>query len=340
MYLCMPGIMAADRDQIRQYLPVTLPSGASGMKSIPLLIAGFFFVVTGGSGCSKKESGREADIKKFSKESGRAANDAEQGAEKGNVNAPPQANVNQGPVPVRRIKYTAAVQLVTEDFARAETEVKKLVKNALGYIANSDIKAAPGSVRVGFWKARIPVKEFDSFRDALLKLGEVEKNATDSEDLTEEFYDLENYIKNRKAEEEALRKLMERAADKMDSFFAVRRELNQVREDLDRKQGRLKLLANLTDMTTVSISIREIQKYAPDKAPALVENPGFGVRFAQSLSDSAGSVVAFFQAVAILLAALLPWSPFILAAAMPTWICIKRKKHSPAPAAVKVQSPS
>jgi hypothetical protein len=123
---------------------------------------------------------------------------------------------------------------------------------------------------------------------------------------------------------------MDKAADKMESFFAVRHELNQVHEDIDRQIGRLKLLANLTDMTTVSLSIREKEKYIADKRPAPIETPAFATRVNKSLGDSTAVLVGLIQNLAIVLAALLPWSPFLLAAAISAWILVKRKRrHAP-----------
>jgi hypothetical protein len=317
------------------------------MKGHLLLMTGLLLFASGGSGCRKEELGPSASRYEMASEVkivdridmdelGGQANNAGERAEPGN-DAAQQNKDTKKIVVARKIRYAATIQLITGDFAGAETEISKLVKDARGYIANSDLKTAPGSVRTGFWKARIPVKEFDSFREAVLKLGEVEKNTTDSQDLTEEYHDLENNIKNRQAEEEALRKLMDKATGKMEDFFAVRRELNQVREDIDRKLGRLKLLANLTDMTTVSLTIREKQKYVPEQGPAAQENPTFGMRLGRTLSDSTEALVGFFQAIIIFLAALAPWAPLLLAFAVPTWVYVLRRRRALALQAAKIQ---
>jgi Domain of unknown function (DUF4349) len=110
-------------------------------------------------------------------------------------------------------------------------------------------------------------------------------------------------------------------------------------KDADEDQiiaSRLKLLADLTDMTTVALIIHEKQKYIAEQAPAVVENPPFGTRLGRSLGDSAGSFLELCQTLAIFLAVLLPWLPLLLAAAIPAWIYVQRLRHAPVAEAVKV----
>src|SRR5262245_49471759 len=70
----------------------------------------------------------------------------------------------------RKIKYTAEVRLVVEDFARAQGELLTLVKAQKGYVARSDSGGSPGSSRYAQWTVRIPVEKFDAFREAVAKL--------------------------------------------------------------------------------------------------------------------------------------------------------------------------
>jgi hypothetical protein len=229
---------------------------------------------------------------------------------------------------LRKIKQTADIGLITEDFPTVERQIKELVRKHHGHVARSEVTGSPGSTRQGTWRVRIPVESFDAFCDAVLVLGEVERNTSDSEEVTEEYYDLENHVKNKQAEIEGLRKLMEKSGDKMDNLLAVRREINQVQDDVQRKQGRLKLLANLTDLTTVSITVRERQKYVPDKGPEVAEIPTFAMRALKTFGDSLGAVKSLAAEVAIVLIALAPWLPLLLVLGIPTWIFARRRARA------------
>jgi hypothetical protein len=196
----------------------------------------------------------------------------------------------------RKIRYTATMQIICEDFAKAEEGLKAAIKAHKGLIAHSEATGAPGAPRTGIWRVRLPIPEFDAFREAVLALGRAEKDSRDSEDLTDVYYDLENHIKNKLSEEEALRKLLEKSGgEKIENILAIRRELEAVRDDINRKQGRLKLIANLTELTTVTVTLREKQKYDPTPPPDIAETPTFGMRIDRTFTTSWEAFVSFLQ---------------------------------------------
>jgi hypothetical protein len=208
----------------------------------------------------------------------------------------------------RKIKYTGTLQVICDDFDKAEDGLKAAIKAHQGLVAHSEITASPGAPRSGVWRVRVPIPQFDAFREAVLALGKAERNTADSEDLTEAYYDLENHIKNKLAEEESLRKLLEKSGgEKMENILAIRRELAAVRDDINRHQGRLKLMANLTDLTTVTVTLREKQKYEPTPPPDITETPAFGTRIGYTFSKSWEALVTFVQYVVLAAVGAAPW---------------------------------
>lgn len=219
----------------------------------------------------------------------------------------------------RKIKYTGEVRVIVEDFDKAEEKFTAAVKDAAGIIAHSEITSSPAQPRRGVYRIRVPVAQFEAFRAAVRKLGEVEHNSSDSEDVTEAYYDLEAHIKNRQVEEDALRKLMDKAGDNLKNILEINEKLNQVRDDINRKTGQLKRLADLTDLTTVNVTLRERQKYDAAKAPVAAEVPTFGMRAGRAFSDSLGGLVEFGQAVLIFVITLAPWLPLLLIGGFVGW---------------------
>jgi len=211
----------------------------------------------------------------------------------------------------RKIKYTADIRLITENFTKAEDELAASIDENDGFLAFADVTSFPGQPRFGTWKARIPVEKFDAFRKGIVKIGEVESNKVNTEDVTAQFYDLENHIKNKKAQEDALRELLKRTTDKMENLLSVQRELSSVRDSIERSEGQLRLLANLSDLTTVTIRIQERRKFVPEKPPEQAEKPSFGSRVEKSFGESWRGVVEFVQDVAVGIVALTPWLPFV-----------------------------
>jgi hypothetical protein len=260
---------------------------------------------------------------------------AAQGAagEPGKKDGPAQAEITKAKksAPVeRKIKYTANLQLICDEFAKAEEGLQAAIKEFKGRIAHSELTTSPGAPRSGTWRIRVPVAEFEGFRDAVRKLGEVERNTSDSEDVTELYYDLENHIKNKLAEEESLRKLLEKSAnEKIENVLAVRRELAEVRDDINRKQGKLNLLANLTDLTTVTVTLRERQKYDPAPPPAIAESASFGTRIGVTFANSWDAFVAALQFVVIAATAAAPWLALPAVVALAGWVVLRRRHRAP-----------
>lgn len=249
--------------------------------------------------------------------------------------APPAAKFK------RKIKYSAEIRLIVDDFAKSEAELERLVVANDGFIAFADVSTIPGQPRFGRWTARVPVAKFDEFRRAVAAIGDVERNNIKADDVTAQFYDLENHIKNQKAHEEALRELLKKTTDKMENLLAVRRELASVRDAIERSEGQLRVLANLTELTTVAVSIQERLKFVPETAPERAEKVGFGARVSRSFTESWRGLVEFAEDLAVVGAGLAPWLPPVAVVGVVFVVVarrIRRRWKSPPPAAARMQA--
>jgi hypothetical protein len=206
--------------------------------------------------------------------------------------------------------------VIVGDFSSAEEQLSRLIKEHHGIIAKSEISGSSGSPRSGQWKVRVPVDEFEDFVKGAANLGVPQKNTTDSQDITEEYYDLEARIKNKKVEEERLRKHLDQSTGKLEEILAVERELSRVRGEIEHQEGRLRLLANLASLTTVTVAIQEIKNYVPPQAPT------FAANIANTFSDSLGLLAAFGRGLVLVGAALVPWLVILLILAVPVGLVI------------------
>ncbi|MBI2805007.1 MAG: DUF4349 domain-containing protein [Planctomycetes bacterium] len=224
----------------------------------------------------------------------------------------------------RKIKYTADLKVIVKDFDKSWDDLKTLIKETRTITAHEEINNSPGSQRNGTFRLRVPVEKLDSFRDGVVKLGDVERNTLQSEDITAAYFDLDAEIKNKQAERDAVRKLLEKTGDRdLQQFFTVKRELDNITRDINMSEGRLKLWANLTDLTTVSVQLRERQKTGerkPDDRPAPQD---FGTRAETTWTESWDLFVGFLQSVAIVAIAVTPWLPVPLVLALLLWVCVK-----------------
>ena len=85
--------------------------------------------------------------------------------------------------------------------------------------------------------------------------------------MSEEYFDLDARQAAKKVEETRLLKHLADSTGKLDEILAVERELSRVRSEIERMQGRLRALSNLTTLATVTINVSEIKDYVPPRAP-------------------------------------------------------------------------
>ena len=105
-------------------------------------------------------------------------------------------------------------------------------------------------------------------------------------------------------------------------------KLAQVRDYINRQEGKLKLLANLTDLTTVTVTLREKQKYDPAPPPSVAETPTFGMRVDRTFAGSWDAFVGFLQVVVLAVIAAGPWAALLAIVGVPAAMLARRRKRS------------
>ncbi len=208
----------------------------------------------------------------------------------------------------RKIIYTASVDLVAEDLDKVEPQVPRIVQTFGGYISKQDLSGATGSFRRASWTVRVPIDKFDAFLDAVAALGETQRRTLDTQDVTDKFFDTEARLKNKRVEESRLLKLLEERTGKLDEVIQVERELSRVRAEIEQLDGSLRLLTNLTSLSTVTITVSQRRA---DKPP---ESPLFGTVIGRTFFDSLDALIAVGKSIVLMVVALAPWLPFVLVA--------------------------
>lgn len=277
----------------------TFRAAWAGNRLAPSLVLASALVV---AGCEAKHS---ADSRGGAEVASQAAPKA----------APTDLKVAAGavgkPTDNRKIIYRAKVELAVEDFTPVQAKVAEAVKKFDGYIADSSLAGSAGSIRRGTWKIRIPAARFDEFVAAAKGFGELINASTTSEDVSEEYFDVEARIRNKTKEEERLLKLLDDRTGKLADVLEVERELSRVREETERMQGRMRVLADLTTLTTVELVVTEMRNYEPPQAADLA------TRVRRAFAQSLDGLRAFGESVLIGAVAIAPWLPVIFVALLP-----------------------
>jgi hypothetical protein len=216
----------------------------------------------------------------------------------------------------RKIIYDAQVDLIVESVEPIAKKVGSLVQDARGYIAEQTVAGSPGSQRSMHWRFRIPVEQFDSFVDAIVTLGELERNNRTSQDVTEQYYDIEARIKNKRVEEQTLNKILQERSGKLEDVLKIEIELSRVRGEIEQFEGKIRVLENLASLATLTLNVREREKFTPPPPVAA----SFQTQIARTWGDSLTELVDLGKAILLWAVSWAVWIPFLLAAAVFAWV--------------------
>ena len=214
------------------------------------------------------------------------------------------------PAIARKIVYDAQVDLIVESVDPITKKVGALVQEARGYIAEQNVTGSPGSQRSMRWRVRIPVEQFDSFVDSIVSLGELERNNRTSQDVTEQYYDIEARIKNKKLEEQTLNKILQERSGKLEDILKIEIELSRVRGEIEQFEGKIRVLENVSSLATLTLNIREREKYAPP-APVVADFP---TQIARTWNASLLDLKDMGKALTLWTVSWAIWIPFLLLA--------------------------
>jgi hypothetical protein len=224
----------------------------------------------------------------------------------------------------RKIIYTGGIDLLVGDLSGTASKLDELVKEFHGLVAHSQINSDPGSPRSGTWRVRIPIDRFTDFVNQIAKLGEAIKNKTDSEDITDKFFDFQVRIENKKVQVERLQKIIKEQTGKISELLEAERELGRVTTELEELKGTVKLWENQTALATVDITVHERTQYVAPKPPSFAGN------ISNTFRSSLDGLIVFVETLVLILVAVTPWLPVIAIACALCWLLLRRANRRPA----------
>lgn len=126
-----------------------------------------------------------------------------------------------------------------------------------GFVSGSNIRDADKS-REATVTLRIPSP---SLPEALAELRGIGRKVTDetrtTQDVTDQYTDVQSSLRNLQATETRLLALMERAG-RMEEILTLQRELTNIRGQIERLEGRRRVLENRADLATIVVRLVEL----------------------------------------------------------------------------------
>ena len=217
----------------------------------------------------------------------------------------------------RKIIYTGDLHLACENLDIASQKLESRIKDFGGYIGNANKTGSRGSIREATWTIRLPAEKFDSFLKFAVSIGELQSNNRQAQDVSEEFYDVDARLKNKKIEEARLVELLRHATGKLSEILTVEKELSRVREETERIEGRLRFLRNQTDLSTITVTIQEIKNFQPEGPPNVK------TQVSRTFEGSIDAMRQLGVGLLLFIVALLPW---LLPILLIVWIVVRRTR--------------
>ena len=169
--------------------------------------------------------------------------------EKGNAVAPIGADLPSE----RKIIFTGILEIEVKAFGEARKQLDEFVRKAKAYYSKTEILGDSGKKRSGTFGIKVPVEKFQTLVDELTSLGNPLRNHTDSQDVTEEFVDTAARVKNLKAEEDVLNKLLKEAGSRLEDVFKIREQIRNNRLEIERNEARVLSLGKMAALSTLTV---------------------------------------------------------------------------------------
>jgi len=157
----------------------------------------------------------------------------------------------------KKIIKTGNLSLKVEKAETAAESITNIAKLNKGEVSNSSFYESGAGVKSGYITIRVPYDSFDKAFAEIKKVAtQVVSEASNAQDITAEYIDLEARLKNTQAEEASFVSLLSRSG-KIEEVLSVTKEVARVRGEIEQLQGQMRYLNSQTDMSTITTQISE-----------------------------------------------------------------------------------
>lgn len=216
------------------------------------------------------------------------------------------------------ILRTAQVTVVTPNLDKAREGMQQIIQRFGGYVGDLSASSPSDGPRKLTATLRIPAGQLDAALTEVKKLGRVESESQNGQDVTAQYVDLEARLSNSRNTERRLLDLLSQRTGKLSDVLEVETELSRVREEIERMEGERRLMAKQVEFATVAATISEEYKAAARPLP-----DSLGTRFHNAAVDGYESVVNFILGVALFVISdgpmLLVWAAILFFPARWAW---------------------
>jgi len=218
----------------------------------------------------------------------------------------------------KKIQKNANLSIEVKDIEKSLDKAKQIISTFNGEIISTSSGGMDFGQPYANIRLRVPSEKLNDAVDELKKISsKILSENTYTNDVTEEFIDVEAKLNIMKSTEKRFNDLLNEAKN-VEEVLQVEKELMRIRGEIDSLEGRLGYLSQTTDTSEINLSINE-------EVPITGEKWSFN----ESLSSALKNLSSFAKSFANLLINLIVFIPVIiviLIIAIIIRIIIKRRK--------------
>lgn len=152
---------------------------------------------------------------------------------------------------------TGQASVEVDSLAPAIATLRNLAGRLGGYLANTSYQGGREQHPSASIEIKVPSDRFDDLLSGLTPLGRLEYANVTSQDVGEEYADIDARVTNAKRLEQRLIELLANRPGKLQEILELERELARVREEIERYEGRMRYLRSHASLSSLTISVHE-----------------------------------------------------------------------------------
>jgi len=160
----------------------------------------------------------------------------------------------------RQVLYQASVLIEVQTVSTALTQVQTLAQSLGGTVDNMSSNGGPDEEQATI-TIRVPEDQFFNALSKLQSFGTVQSQSMSSQDVTEQFIDLQARLTSAQAEEQSLLTLLSKA-QAIGDIISIQQQLTDVRSQIETLQGQINYIQNRVDMSSITVTLSTPAKNA------------------------------------------------------------------------------
>lgn len=227
---------------------------------------------------------------------------------------PPQTPAGSLNPLTRKIVRNGSFSLTVKSYEPFFAELRTQANLRGGFVAQVEANRGAGSVSAAQIVLRMHPDNVDTFTAWLREQGTLTSEHLTSEDISEQYFDLSARLQNARRFEARLLEMLKTQTGKLQDLVLVEEKLNQIREQIEQFEGKVRLYDNLAGLATLTLSVRVEEHYVVSHPPT------FGELVVSTWRNSTRALRESLQTLTLLCVAVTPWLPLLCVLGAVLWL--------------------